>query len=259
MRFTHSTKLVLTLVGTACSVCSAQNTQLIFEASNTQGQSWSPALTVQPGETVYVRLRIRLTNQGTTTVLGLGGLTHDPKLSPWNSIVDECLPFTDPINPVPEEPQTNTGRIMPFAAGGLGTSTPTPPLGCYVDGNALHFVPRRPDPQTSNLAWGISSGQTPPSSAGTNFHYGTDAVVFRYSVRVGDSGAERDLIATQDLSGLVGTRASWYRTDGGTRSLLTTIRPEDIFPATIHVLPTPGALGACAIGSYFLTSRRRRV
>lgn len=258
MRYNPSTKFVFALAGTACSICSAQNTQLVFEASNTQSQSWSPALSVQPGETVYVRLRIRLTDHGTSTVLGLAGITHDPKLSPWNSAVDECLPFTDPIHGVPEEPQTNTGRNMPFASRGFGTTNPTPSLGCYVRNNALHFLPATPPPpQTTNLNWDISSGQTPPSIAGTNFRYGTDAVVFRYSVRVADSGTERDLIATQDLSGILAGRASWYRTDAGTGSLLSTIRPEDILPATIHVIPPPLSLTPLLAWPILVLRRRK--
>lgn len=247
---------IVCVVGLARAL--AQNTELVLEASTNEGQTWTSEVSASPGSTVYVRMRVRLANAGTNTVLGLGGVTCQPTLTNWQADIDTRLGFTDITSGVPENPQTNTGRISPFAQSGI--SPETRPIGSHNDpGNVLRFANTINVTMTTNLAWGISTGQLPPSIGGTTFRPGTDSTVFRYAVTLGDAGP-RDMIASVPYESILARRGTWYRTAAGTGSLLAPIDPFEpgIFPATIHVIPTPGVLAASGI-ALLLTPRRRRI
>ncbi len=63
---------MMAAVGALARVSAAQTTRITFEASADppSGTSWTSDLTVSPGATVYVRMRVRLEGG---TALGLGG------------------------------------------------------------------------------------------------------------------------------------------------------------------------------------------
>lgn len=235
----------------------AQNTELVLEASTNEGQTWASVVSASPGTTVYVRMLVRLANAGTETVLGLAGVTCQPTLTGWRPGVDIGVPFTDVVFGVPEHPQTNTGRLLPFAPSGIQPGQW--PITSHADpGGILRFANSINVTLTTNLAWGISTGQVPPSIGGTNFRPGTEATVFRYAVTLGDAGP-RDMIASVPFESILARRGSWYRTAEGTGSLLAPFDPIEpgIFPATIHVIPAPPALLALAGGVSLVTLRRR--
>ena len=204
-------------------------------------------------------LSVHVALNGTDTVLGLAGLTFQPKLTGWGA-ADTRNPFTTSDGSgVAEEPQTNTGRILPFASSGMGTASASGLLTSHVDGgNTLRFAGANAVTQSTNLAWGVSCGQTPRSIGGTNFRGGTNVVVFRYSVSIPIGAVIRDFSATADLASILQSRASWYRTDAGTGSLFSSITANDISP--VHIsgpLPTPGALALLGFGSVAAVRRRR--
>lgn len=259
---------MLILLACAGSAASAQTTRITFEASADPptATSWTNDLTVAPGATVYVRMRVRLEGW---TALGLAGLTTQPTLTNWTA-ADERLPFTFPGldvfgapssetsfmgNHVAADPQANTGRMFPFGSSGQGPASATGLLTSFVDNaNTLRFAGSKNTTATTNLAWGVASSQLTPALAGTNFHSGLDAMVFRYAVRLGGQLDARDLVATMPRSYLNLGRSSWYICYNCLSSLNAPIGGIDA--ATIHVVPSPGtvASGLLALG---LVRRRR--
>lgn len=238
-----------------------QSTRLTLEASANAGASWHPRVEVAPGATVYVRLRVSLDNAGTHTVLGLGGITCQPTLSNWRASVDERLRFTNEEtgSGVDESPQTNTGRINPFAPTSI--SPPFQPTTSHLDpGNILRFAQPNNVNLTTNLAWGVGTAQLPHDLNPTGFRAGISVVVFRYAVRLADAGGgSRDLIASVPRESVLQSRASWYRTPTGTMSLLAPIDSLEggIVPATIRVIPAP-PIPALLLLALALTPSRRR-
>jgi hypothetical protein len=146
----------------------AQNSVVTFEGSLDGGATWSGGIIpYSPGTTLYIRARISLINYGSSTPLGLAGIIFQPKLTNFTPAQgDVVLPFTrDDGGGVPENPQTNVGRIAPFASSGMNTSSSSGLLTAHVDpGNILRFAGANAVAQSTNLAWGVASGQLPPHS-----------------------------------------------------------------------------------------------
>ncbi len=255
-------KFAIALVAAAglAATASAQNTQVTFEGSTDNGATWQGGNIAFNGGNLLVRARITLVNAGTNTVLGLAGITFQPKVTGW-SAADVRNPFTTADGTgVSEEPQTNTGRILPFASSGMGTGSASGLLTSHVDGgNTLRFAGANAVTQTTNIAWGVANGQTPLSIAGTNFRRGTDVVVFRYSINLAQDVAVRNLTATVDLSSILQSRGSWYRTEGGTGSLLASVTADNIagLNITVNAVPAPGALALLGLGGLAMARRRR--
>lgn len=255
MRFSRVPAPTLALACAACSVALGQsNTQVIFEASRDGGLTWSDRVEALPGENILVHARIRYVSADTSTVFGLAGITFQPKLTNWNPANDLRLPFsTTDGTAVPREQPGALGRVYPFASSGMGSTSAAGLLTSHVDaGNTLRFAGANAVTATTNLAWGVSSGQLPRQLNPTGFRTETDIVVFRYGVNLGGE-SPRDLLATVARTDIVGQRASWYLIID---SRLAPVRDEDILPATIHYIPTPATLLAllCAIA----TPRRTR-
>jgi len=260
-------KFAFALVAAAglAATASAQNTGVIFEGSTDGGATWTGGSISTPsaGGTVLVRARVVLNNAGTNTVLGLAGITFQPKLTNWSGS-DVRNPFTSADGSgVSEEPQTNTGRILPFASSGMGSGSASGLLTSIVDGgNTLRFAGANAVTQTTNLAWGVSSGQVPQNLANppSSFRTGTDVVVFRYSVTLaGGAATDRTLTATVDLAAILQSRGSWYRQASGAGSLLATTTAQDIVGLNITVpgVPAPGALALVGLGGLAMARRRR--
>lgn len=232
---------VLVIAGTSfASLARAQNTQLVFQASADAGQSWHDRVDVVPGTNVIIRLRVRLINLGTNTVLGLAGITLQPTLSNWNAATDTRRPFLTESDGsgVPEFPESNLGRIFPFASAGMSTHAASGVLTSHVDpGNILRFAGANCITPSTNLAWGVGLGQIPTL---LGIREGIDMVVFRYGVRVAGD-AERTLMASVNVSDILQQRANWYRNLGGAGNLFAPIG-DNVVPATIHVIPAPAAL-----------------
>lgn len=260
---------MLILLACAGSAASAQTTRITFEASADPptATSWTNDLTVAPGATVYVRMRVRLEG---ATAYGLAGITTQPTLTNWTS-ADSVLPFTFPGldmygaptietayegRHVPAEPQSNTGRIFPWATSTQNAASASGLRTSFVDGgNTLRFAGSKNTMATINTAWGVASSQFTAQLGGTNFVADLDVVVFRYGVRVGDAGAARDLSATMPVSYVNLGRASWYQNAnmGGVNAPVTAIDP-----ATIHVLPSQAPLAAGVLSIATASGRRRR-
>lgn len=237
----------------------AQQTQITFEGSYDQGQTWhGGTLPYSPGTTLYVRARISLINYGTNSLLGLAGINCQPKLSNFTPAQgDVVLPFTrDDGGAVPENPQTNVGRIAPFASSGMTSTSASGLLTAHVDpGNTLRFAGANAVTQSTNLAWGVASGQLPPSLAGTNFRSGLDPVVFRYAVQLDSVATNTEWLATVELDSILQRRASWYRV-AGQDSLLAPVTQDTIIPLRI-VIPTPGPIAIAFVGITLGLQRRR--
>lgn len=239
----------------AAGLARAQNTQVIFEASSNSGLTWHASVEARPDSTVLVRLRVRLIDApNPNSVRGLSAITLQPRLTTWNPAIDERLPLTTSDgSAVQEQPQTNLGRIFPFAAAGMGSSSTSGLLTSHVDaGNALRFAGANAVLPTTNNSWGVVLAQL-PFSMGTGFRTDFDVVVFRYGVRLG--GEDRVLVADVDRATILAGRSSWYMLNGS--NLPAPVRDEDILPATIHVIPAPSTL-AFILAALALTPSRRR-
>lgn len=233
----------------------AQTTSLIFEASRDFGVSWHTNLDASPDDFVVVQVRVGLS--GTSTVLGLAGVTFQPTLTNWHS-GDSVLPFNVPCD-FPPFCDTPPGRVLPFASSGMNSASASGILTSHLDpGNVLRFAGANALTPTTNLAWGVSCGQVPPSIGGSNFREGTDPVIFRYGVRLSPTNSDpRDLVASVPVPYILQQRGSWYRTNTGTQSLLAPITTDTIIPATIRVVPSPPSL-ISMVALVILASRRRR-
>lgn len=253
---------ILAVAGLA-AMANAQSTRLVFEVSNDSGATWGSNVTVNPGATVHVRTRVQLVNAGTNTVLGLAGITFQPTLTNFKA-ADARVAFDNEATGAgtSENPQTNTGRILPFASAGMGPASASGVLTSHRDpGEILRFAGANatgpiPGGASNNLAHGVNSAQTPRSIGGTNFREGTDVVVFRYAITINDATV-RDLVAGINQGAVQNNRGSWYRTDAGTGSLLATM--GESLAATIHVaeVPAPGALALLGLGGMVAARRRR--
>jgi hypothetical protein len=237
----------------------AQSSVVTFEGSLDGGATWSGGtIPYAPGNTIIIRARISLINAGTNTLLGLAGITFQPKLTNFTPAQgDMVLPFTrDDGGAVPENPQSNVGRIAPFAASGMNTGSNSGLLTAHVDpGNILRFAGAIALTQSTNLAWGVASGQLPLALAGTNFRAGLDPVVFRYAVRLNSVATNTEWLATVDLDSIVQQRATWYRVSGPD-PLLAPVTQDSILPLRI-VIPAPGPTAVALVGLTLCLRRKR--
>jgi len=251
----------LLALAVAMPALAQQQTRVTFEGSYDQGQTWhGGTIPYAPGTTLIIRARISLINYGTSTLVGLAGITFQPKLTNFSPAQgDVVLPFSrSDGGGVPEDPQTNLGRIAPFAASGMGTSSTSGLLTAHVDpGNTLRFAGANAVTQSTNLAWGVASGQLPRHLAGTNFREGLDPVVFRYAVQLNSVTTNTEWLATVDLGSILQQRASWYKPTMDTSSYLAPVTQDTIVPLRI-VIPSPGSIAVALVG-LTLGLRRRRV
>lgn len=250
-------RTIIAAASSLASVALAQNTQIKFEGSYDQGQTWqSGTMPYSPGATLEVRARISLIHAGTTTVLGLAGLTFTPTLTNFIPAQgDTVLPFSTPDGTgVPEDPQSGLGRVVPFSSSDMSTGSASDMLTHFVEtGNLLRFAGANYRPN-STIFWGVSCGQVPMVLAGTSFRPGTDAVVFRYAVQLNSAAVAGEWVASVGLNDILNTRASWYRVPVGASSLLAPVTQDTIVPLRI-LIPAPAT---CAIALFVCAAARRR-
>ncbi len=219
----------------------AQSTTIAFEAS-LDYVDWSATVHANPGDTVYVRMRVRLDG---AAALGLAGISCMPTLSRWNSLAGDSLqPFTpEPNLGVPFEP-LNTGRLYPFASSHL----PSGDIPSSVSGDTLVIG------RAGTNVFGVSLSQLTPNLAGVVFNPSPVPNLFVYAVHVGDWG-ERWMVADAPPQYGANQRGSWYTQANGLNSLNANVQSIDT--ATIHVTPAPGGT-ALIVGVSWLAGRRRR-
>lgn len=256
------TIIMLAVAGLAAAANAQSSTRLIFEASNDNGATWNAAVNATPGSTVYVRTRVVLQGDS-ASVLGLAGITFQPTLTNFKAAdVRNAFDNEGTGAGTSENPQTNTGRILPFASAGMGPASASGLLTGHRDpGDVLRFAGANatgpiPGGTSNNLAHGVNSAQVPLSIGGTNFRSGTDVVVFRYAITINDATV-RDMVAGINQGAVQNNRGSWYRSAAGTGSLLATM--GDSASAVIHVIevPAPGAMALLGLGGLVATRRRR--
>lgn len=238
-------------VGLMPGVVHAQTTRLIMEASVDSAQTWSSEVTPTAGGTVYFRVRAQLEG---ATALGFGGMTLQPILTHFVSGQDELIPFTIPNGGgVPAEPQTGTGRILPFGTGAQGDGSPSGLLIGHEDpGNVLRFAGSRNVSAMTNVAWGVALAQQPSALAGSNFESSLDVVVFRYAVRFNTSAVERLAWPTVE-GGLSGGVVKWFLNAAGT----SVVNSADVEQVPARVVPGPGAMSVVVVAG-LIAGRRRR-
>lgn len=236
----------------------ALDAQLVTQVSR-DGIYWHDRLDAYPSEQITVRVQVRFANLGTTDPWGLGSIITQPTLSGWTP-GDVRLPFSTPDGSgVDELRNEQYGRVAPFATSGMRTDNASGLLTSFVDPNGvLRFAGANAITMTTNLTWGVSSGQLPPAIAGTSFRWGQSALVFRYAIHLDPVlMSERSLVASVPIESVVQRRASAYFCWNCTATLLADVRSDTIFPATIHVVPAASSAVALAGAIQFLMRRRR--
>jgi len=257
----------ITLLGVVagCVVSAAAmaqvETELRTEASVDGGVTWSSVVAAIPGQTVYFRLRA-IALQG--DVVGFSGFTCQPTLSGWNGGSDQLRPFDFPGllldgsvgseatydgRPVSPTPATNTGRMFPFGSTGMGLASNAGLLTAFQDpGNVLRFAGSKNVTATLNPAWGVGFSQAPQALAGTLFQSGSDVVVFRYAVTLGESG---EVIRTATVGNVAGNIVRWYL-NGSPPDI-----PQAVVITPATIVPGQGAVGLVGV-AILLGMRRRR-
>lgn len=262
-------KYALAIVAAAglASVANAA-TSINFDVSSDGGATWGSSVTVNPGATVQVRMRLQLSG---ATALGFSGMTSQPVLSNW-SAGDARNAFTFPGvdntgvattetaydgRHVLSSPASNTGRIFPFGSGGQGATSSSGLLTSFVDGgNRLRFAGSKNTTETTNVAWGVAGAQQPPSLAGTNFVSSLNATIFRYSITLDAANqAERSLVAS--VVQVSGGLAKWYLNTAGTSVLNDNALSTNVGTINVVPIPAPGALALLGLGGMVAARRRR--
>lgn len=226
----------------AGSIAAAQRTHLYTEAKSESLPVWSSSIFAGVGETVTVRIRAVYESQGSTmTNLGFGGVTHQPMLTGW-SATDTVLP----ISPNPPPGESTLGRVYPFSTSGQTSASDTGELTTFVDSpGTLRFAGSRNLTPTTNLSWGVRSGQSLWTLNPTGYNSNLDAVIFRYAFVAGEGG--RTLQASTPLDAIDGGRALWYPCHSCTAIILAPVTSDTIHAATITIVPgawTLACLGA---------------
>lgn len=247
----------------AAACVHAQTTRVIFEATTTPGiaSAWQSSITVDPGATVYVRIRVRLEG---ATALGLAGITTAPTLDHWRHALDTPVPFTFPglNNSCPPLPQTetayvgrhvspdvptNTGRMYPFGSAAAGRAI----LWNYEGDEVLRLGNGFAD--FPPITYWVNHAQLTPQLNGSCFNSSLDVVVFRYAVQLAATqDSPRAMTAT--ASSISQNRGTWYLNAAGTQTLNVNAVVDS---AVVLVTPGPGVWGVIGIAGVCVSRRKR--
>lgn len=276
-KITCSVFCMITVAGIAATA-NAQRAKFITEASIDGGSTWHASVDASSSPSVQVRVRIKLEDIGTLTVLGFAGTNMQPTLSAWDAgSGDSVAAFSAGGLSATGSPAGSTttyegyqvadgsgifGRIAPFGAVRQG-STPNPSglLTSHDDSGTLRFAgANQTTPTTGPKSWGVALAQYPSSLAGTFFSSSLDIVVFKYGITLSTVPGYRVLTATVPLAN-IGTSATssntlWYTTSSGLSSLSVVVDSDDICDATITI-PAPGAFTLGILGVLAANRRRR--
>ncbi len=262
------------------------NTRLEYQVSPALAETWSSSINAQPGDSIDIR--IRASYIGSQQPLGLGAIMYQPTVSNWDNagasrdtmaaiaLGNGDAATSGPYGSVPDAPGLY-GRIFGFArthnSGGDGNTVPAD-VGHQQVHNGVSYLRIA---KSNTTAWragsssatgsgGIDTAQWSPGfRPGTALPFDTrltDIVVFKFNITLSADTDLRTLIATtpQELlsywdSGFTQARSRWV---ANTTEVSGSIRGEYlVLPATINVVPAPGALGVAAVAALVGVRRRR--
>lgn len=260
------------------------NTTLRYEVALPGGE-WSSNVTINPGERVEWRVVISYT--GTQAAAALGRMYYQPVLSNVDnagSEQDQVGVFRQPPNAILSAaegattfPLPSYGRVvygsnasLSFAAHRHSNGSNGAPPGEYIRIAQTAASQWYPPNGTGNLSEGVVSDN--PSSSSTTFVPGTQNLVIFRQAFIASAEAQTqprvvslfiDPASLQRAGGSGGTDDTRFMTwaapgEGGSTA---TIRSGvEYVPATIVIVPGPGALGVVCMcwASMVCGSRRRR-
>lgn len=236
------------------TVANAQNTRLVFEASNDGGASWAANVNANPGSNVLVRIRAVYERGTAASTPGFAGITFQPTLSGWTA-ADAVMPFATRLDYTAGA--NDLGRVAPFWSVGQEDGSASGLLRSFVDGgNTLRFGGSKLATATTNLAWGLNSSQLTQNLNPSGFNSNLDVVIFRYGITLGPATTVRTLTATAPLNLINNSRGTWYATSAG-GSVQGAITQDFISNATINIVPAPASLALLGLGG-LVAGRRRR-
>lgn len=269
----------------ACLAKAEVNTKMEWQVSPALQENWSSSLTVQPGQSVDLRLRVSYI--GTQSPLGLGAVAYHPTVSNWDAtgtlrdtvsafpigFGHSIDPADGPFGSVPDGPG-KYGRIFEFARSQVGTNGFPALTGYNQVHNGVSYLRVSPNnnpqwnsgPSGPNSTGGIDTSQWTPGFRPTfalPFDTRlTNIVVFKFNITLSPEQNLRTLTAS-----IPPELYSYYNTANGVREgrwiANTTEASGSIrggylsVPATINVVPSPGVACTGVVGLCLAVRRRR--
>ncbi len=235
----------LAIAGSALPRADAQNARVSCEVYDHAAQAWVPDLVARTGETLTVRVRVRYVGEFPSTIQGFAGMTCQPTLSEWYPEGGDRANPWPLIYPVPGCLWCGTdcpscidciGRVFWQPGQGIGITIEIVPFS--DPGHRLRFAGSKNTTPTTNLAWGVPTGQPPLSLLGNRYCDSLDVIIIQYRVTLGRaSPRRREMVATVPAEWIGVGRANWYINAGGNPALQTPITSDWVIPATIRVRP----------------------
>lgn len=279
-------KLIASIVAAAglASLANAQAVTRMSVETSLDGISWaSGTRQVNPGTNVRVRYNVSYIANGSTTIpVGFATLTFQPTVSNWTG-ADTLGSFATIGNNTNGGAVTDAsgeyGRIIPFASTGPTSTDPYRGHTQTISGTSYLRIAR-----TVITNW-VGDGATTGTAAANNFNGSgglatvqkssgnvgandpafnpsiTNVTLFRFAVTLSSSTAARTLLADAPLAGMnrnatTGARdGSWFLS--GADNFGSIKAPVEVIPASIEVIPAPGALGLLGLGGAMALRRRR--
>lgn len=265
----------------------AEHITILNLRASLDGHTWTDRVFLpRDGGRVILRASVSFVSLTPAAPLGFAGLTWQPTLSGWNDGTDAILPYADRgtnINggSVPDVGGLNGpfGRLIPFAATG---PTASDPYSGHV--NVVSGVPYLRIARSSITNW-VGEGASSGTNAFNNFNGSggvhtwqkswanvsardprfasdiSDRAILKLGIDIG-GGPARSIIFDAPLNGMsrnsaTGEReASWF---AGQIDNFGQIKGRVVVrPATIIVVPAPGAGIAATVVVLVATCRRRR-
>jgi Immunoglobulin I-set domain len=239
-------------------VASGQDfTRLEVEAS-TDNVVWSAnGMAASAGATLY--FRIKATKVGPTAVAGFASLAFQPVFEwpPGQSQAFTVLPLTNAETGLGAAPNSgvpaNLGRMQPFSLPSMSAASApgllTSFTGVWNGRSILRYSGSRNTSPTTNLAWGVQSGQASPAASGTNFNSQGSVVLFRFGVAFSAAAGgfywvdvPHQLIASADAPA-----ARWFTSGSGAGSPRPfLVDAAETRPFFVYVGPNPCVNGGGA-------------
>lgn len=240
MRHNHVLGLI-TVAGLAAAASAHGNgLDIQFSSSNSDGGLWTSNYSANPGDTIYVRVRMSIEH----SFYGISGARYNVisnNAGGWD------VGGNDTIDLTPAKGSATDGRYAGFDFGGQTQQV--------FEGAASLRIDAKGD-TGNNANAGISTSQNTPGALGTNFNTNVDHVpVYKFAIKLSNNPEIGRQIIIKILGSEI-TSFKGYETASSTAGVQIPGPEGDT--GTITVVPAPGVLGAAGLVSVAALRRRRR-
>ncbi len=241
-------KLALGLVAvaglaTVAAARPAPNLSLSFNLDGNDAGVWSDDISVTPGTTVFVRVRMSIPD----SAYGISGSRYN--IISTNGGWD--LGGDDAIDMSAGKGSATDGRLAGFDFGGQTQVT-------FESAGSLRIDAK--GDTGNNVNAGISTSQNTPGALGTAFNTSKVATVYMFKVVLSGNASDRDvtLMIRDGINGSPDEITSFKAYDTSSSTSGTAIAGETGDVGNIHVtVPAPGSLALLGLGGLAAGRRRR--